>query len=123
MSLPERVKTISKGVTSEVVSLMTTMFYDPASKGVTITFGARPCIFIGDQYQGPAGDVIPVVYNLSDIAAERLGSGTDPVTGADLTAISCVGAVEIIKEAFARLYDRQQAATPPPPIAPGTTEA
>jgi hypothetical protein len=108
-----RIQIIADGVTSEVISLTTTMLYDPKSKGVQITFGARPCIFVNDEYQGPGGDQAPLTTMLDDIATRCFGSGVDPVTQADLSHISAAGAVLIIKAAFAALYDEAQAVPPP----------
>jgi len=108
-----RIETIAPGVTLEVVSLTTTMVYDPASKGVQITFGGRPCIFVGDEYKGPGGDQAPLLTSLEAIATRCFGSGADPVTQADLSKISAAGAVLIIKSAFAALYDEAQAVPPP----------
>ncbi|UPG87040.1 hypothetical protein L2Y94_06695 [Luteibacter aegosomatis] len=102
-----RIQVIAQGVTSEVISLMTTLIYDPSSGGVQVVFGARPCVYAGDVYQGPGGDQQPLVVALDDIAGRCLGEGVDPVTGANLSEISSAGAVLIIKSAFAKLYDER----------------
>jgi hypothetical protein len=103
-----RIETLAPGVTREVISLTTTMVYDPASNGVQITFGGRPCIFVGDDYKGPGGDQAPLLTSLDTIAARCFGSGVDPVTNFDLSKVSAAGAALIIKAAFATLYDEAQ---------------
>jgi hypothetical protein len=111
--MKKRIETVTEGVTSEVISLLTTLVYDPASKDVKIVFGGVPCLYANDQYIGPGGDPAPIAVSLSDIASRCLSTDTDPVTQAELSNISAAGVVMIIKAAFAVLYDERANAAPP----------
>ncbi|HEY4294503.1 hypothetical protein [Luteibacter sp.] len=110
-----RIEDIASGITCEVIALHTTMLYDPKAGDARIVFAGTPCLYSGDEYLGPGGDAYPLSVTLSGIASQCFGEGTDPVTGADLSTISCAGAVAIIKAAFAKLYDAEQSLPPPMP--------
>lgn len=105
-----RIQTVATGITKEVIGVQTHMFYDPASQAVAIAFNGQPCLYVGETYSGVAGSMEYLGVDLSAIASQCYGQGTDPVTGADLTKISGAGLLAIVKAAFPVLWDAQVAA-------------
>lgn len=102
-----RIETIAPGITRESISEHTHLIYDPATKGASVSFQYRQSIYVNDQYQCPAGDWNSLVVDVTAIAERCFApeGTTDPITGADLNAISGAGIVTLIKLAFPALYD------------------
>lgn len=104
-----RIQTIAKGITKEMISLQTHIFYDPVIDRNFIAFQAQPCLYQTGKFMSPAGDYEVLQRDMTSLANECLGQGVDPVTGADLSKISVDGLVSILKSAFATLWDGQVA--------------
>ncbi|MGE7139659.1 hypothetical protein ACQKIE_18690 [Luteibacter sp. NPDC031894] len=111
--MKKRIEEVAPGITSEVIALQTTMLYDPNTGDAQIIFAGTPCLFNGSTYVGPGGGAYPISLTLSAIAQECFGEGLDPITGADLSKVSVLGAVSLIKAAFAKSYDAAYDAPPP----------
>lgn len=95
-----RITNIADGVLTELIAEQTHLMYDPSTGGGVVSFQYRPQLFVGEQAKGPAGDWNVLQLDIASIAARCYGTGTDPVTGADLAQISTAGVAAIIKAAF-----------------------
>lgn len=105
-----RIRTISEGVTAEMIAEQTHLFYDPQTAGGTIAFQARESLFVNGTYQPLAGDFDVLHVSIGDIASRCFGIGADPVTGADLSQVSAAGIALIIKAAYDTLFNERAAA-------------
>jgi hypothetical protein len=111
-----RIRTLSPGVTAEMIAEQVHLFYDAATGGGYVSFQARECLYVNDVMQAPMGDFDILQVQVPDIATLCFGAGlTDPATGADLSAVSTAGLASLIKAAYDQLYNARAlaAATPP----------
>ena len=95
-----RITVIADGVQTELIAEQTHLNYDPATGGGTVAFQYRPQLFVSEVAKGPAGDWSVLQLNIAEIGPRCFGTGTDPVTGADLSQISVTGVAAIAKAAF-----------------------
>lgn len=113
MTTNARIRTIATGVTGEMIAEQTHLFYDAASGGGSVSFQGRESLFVNGMYQPLTGDFDILQANLADIATRQfVATGvTDPVTGADLSAVSAAGMVLILKAAYDTLYNERAIAS------------
>lgn len=104
-----RIRAISEGITAEMIAEQTHLFYDPQTGGGTIAFQARESLFVNGSYQPLAGNFDVLQVSIGDIASRCFGTGTDPITGADLSQLSAAGIALIIKAAYDTLYNERAA--------------
>lgn len=107
MTTNARIRQIADGITAEMIAEQTHLFYDPGTGGGSVSFQARESLYVAGAYQPLAGDYNILQANLVDIQTRTFAaSGTmDPVTGADLSQISAVGMVLILKATYDILYN------------------
>lgn len=113
MSDNARIEHLADGVNSEVIAEQTHMFYDVNTGTAMIAFQARKYLFVGGVAQAPMGDYDVLPAQLADIGQRCFApEGTlDPVTGADLSKVSSVGLMQIMKIAYDVLYGERASAT------------
>lgn len=107
-----RIRTIAPGITGEMIAEQTHLFYDAATGSGSVSFQSRENLFINGAHQPLSGDFDVLQANLADIATRTFVSAgvTDPVTGADLSAVSAAGMTVWLKAAFDVLYNERAAA-------------
>jgi len=110
MSTNARIRTIADGITAEMISEQTHLFYDPSTGGGSVSFQARESLYVNNAYQPLNGDYDVLQVNISDIVSRCFGTGADPVTGTDLSKVSAAGLSLIIKAAYDTLYNERAAA-------------
>ena len=108
-----RIRTLAAGITAELIAEQTHLFYNPQSGTAWISFQARESIFVNGTFQATAGDYDVLQVTVDEIATRCLGTGTDPVTGADLSKVSAAGMAMIIKAAYNTLYNERAEAKAP----------
>lgn len=108
-----RIRTLADGVTGEMIAEQTHLFYDAATGSGSVSFQGRESLFVNGTYQPLTGDFDILQANLADIATRQfVATGvTDPVTGADLSAVSAAGMVLILKAAYDTLYNERAIAS------------
>jgi hypothetical protein len=112
MSENARIRVIAEGVTAEMIAEQTHLFYDPATGGGSVSFQARESLFVAGGYQPLAGNFDILQANVADIMERQFApaGAVDPVTGADLSAISAAGVMLVIKAAYDVLFNERAAA-------------
>lgn len=107
-----RIRTLADGIHAEMIAEQTHLFYDPATGAGSVSFQARESLFVGGVYQPLAGQYDILQVEVTDLLARTFApAGTlDPVTGADLSAVSAAGLMLVIKAAYDVLYNERAAA-------------
>jgi len=113
MTTNARITTLAAGITAEMIAEQTHMFYDPATGGGSVSFQARPNLFINGVHQPLSGDTYDILQtDLAPIATRIFAAvGTlDPVTKIDLSTVSAAGVTVILKAVYDVLYNERAAA-------------
>lgn len=100
ISKTARFTDLGAGMTSEMIGTNIQITYDPATQAASVNFTGKPYVQINGVYHSIGSNSQSVGANLSDKLAATYGSGTDPVTGADLSKVSIAGLMVIIKAAY-----------------------
>lgn len=101
-----RIEQLPGGLTREAIAEQIHIIYDPRTLAASVSFQHRDSLYVDGQFLAVSGDWSTIVRQFDDIASRTLAEGiTDPVTGVDLSHVSCAGVMAIIKAAYASLYD------------------
>ena len=103
-----RITSLGNGLTQEMIAEQTHLKYNPGTGSGTVSFQARPSLYINNQYTPLKGGYDVLTVDVDDIVARCFGQGLkDPVTGADLSRISGAGMTVIIKAAYDILFNER----------------
>lgn len=109
MGTNTRIRHTPIGGTIERIATETHIFYDPKAVSAEIVFQGEEYLtntdgsVIGDKLEGRQA----LMVGLAEIAARTFDAGIDPVTGADLSAISPAGVTAIIKAVYDALHNER----------------
>lgn len=110
MSTNARIRNIAPGVDAEMIAVQTHIFYNPKTQDVSVSFQATESLIVNGQVGDSLGGGHVMQVDLSEMAQRKFSSaGIDPVTGANLTAVSIAGVMQIIKAAYDTLYNERSA--------------
>jgi hypothetical protein len=106
-----RIRTIANGVTAERIATETHIFYDPLTISAQIVFQGEEFLTIEGALSSKFDGRQALQTTLAQIATRTFDAGTDPVTGADLSAVSTAGVTAIIKAVYDALHNEQYGAS------------
>lgn len=106
-----RIRIIADGVTAERIATETHIFYDPLTVGAQIVFQGEEFLTVGGTLSSKFDGRQALHTTLAQIATRTFNAGVDPVTGADLSAVSTAGVTSIIKAIYDALHNEQYAAS------------
>jgi hypothetical protein len=106
-----RITQLADGVTSEMIAEQVHIFYDPATQTSRTAFQGRASLFVNNAYQPLSGTYDSLLVTGDAIMQRCFATGTDPVTGADLSKISGAGMDLIFKAAYDVLYNERATGT------------
>ncbi len=118
-----RIRLSALGATIERVATETHIFYDPKAATADIVFQGEEYLTsadgqtIGDKLEGRQA----LMTSLAEIATRTFDAGIDPVTGADLSAVSPAGVTSIIKAVYDALHN-ERFAPAAEPVETGTDQ-
>jgi hypothetical protein len=110
-----RFTVIGDGLTTELISNQVQFFYDPTTNEARAIFNSSAYLPVAGSYLAITGthDVLNVDFTSQFERCYAADSPTpvlDPVTGADLTKVSVIGIMSLIKIAFDKEANAREAA-------------
>jgi hypothetical protein len=109
-----RIRNNELGATIERIATETHIFYDPKAVNADIIFQGEEYLtspdgqLVGDKLDGRQS----LTVTLAQIMARTFDAGVDPVTGADLSAVSAAGVTSIMKAVYDALHNERFAPAP-----------
>lgn len=113
-----RIEVLPTGVSAVVLAPLTSIRWDPETDTGSITFDTRRYlsdvngnVLPGRSFEGAGSFSVAFDQMLTRMFAPS--GALDPVTGADLSAVSSAGVMVILKSAFDILYNEQFGSSAP----------
>lgn len=107
-----RFRDIGNGVVVEMISNQTQIFYDPTTQAARAIFNGQSYMLVNGKYiqVGTENDILHVDFG--DKLADRPSKpgDIDPITGADLSQISILGVMIIVKRAYDNYHNARAVA-------------
>lgn len=91
---------IGGGMQSELIAIQVQLFYDPVTGSARANFNGLPFLTINDTMQALVAvpDILQVDF--SNRMTDKVCSGTDPVSGLDLSDLTIAGFMTGLKSAY-----------------------
>lgn len=116
-----RLQELPNGITTEIIATVVHIDYDPTTQAASVIFSGRQYMQPSEGQYMRVGDALDNLgVNLSERMTEIVGKAgdVDPVTQADLSAITLAGVMTLVKRFYDTAHNERANAVPEQPEQP-----